>query len=157
VVQRGVEGMTGKTHKKDSWDNYLESLKDTFWEHPDAVKFLRWYIDAYTLSAALETTKIVADHFLDMVTGRWQKSDEYWIPDLIQHMLGPFYEDLYNATVTENQLEKTAHTKHPPGWKHPREVKEIRHGMEQQVPALRPLGSLVDAGERKLGINPPPR
>lgn len=157
TVQRGLEGLMGKDHKKDSWDTYLAYLKDTFVEHPDVVKFLKWYIDSYTLSTALETTKIVTDHFLDMVTGKWQKSDDYWIPDLIQHMVGPFYQDLYNAAQTEHQVEKTEGTKHPRGWKNPREAKEIRHGLEEQVPAFRPLRPAVDWAEGKLGIKPPPK
>jgi hypothetical protein len=156
IVQRGLEGLIGRKHMKDSWDNYLAYLEDTF-EHPDTVKFLKWYIDSYTLSAALETTKIVTNHFLDMVTGRWQKSDEYWIPDLIQHMIGPFYEDLYEASQTERHLEQTEKTKHPRGWKKPREAKEIRHGMEEQVPALRTFSPAVDWVERKMGIQPPPK
>src|SRR6202012_5169370 len=89
LVQHGLEGATGKKHHKDSWDNYLASLEDTF-EHPEAVKFLKWYIDSVTLGVGAEMLKTLSDPLLNIAQGKPAKADAYWREDIAEHVAGPF-------------------------------------------------------------------
>ena len=41
IVHKGFEGLTGHKHQKDSWDSYIENLKQTF-QHPEAAELLKF-------------------------------------------------------------------------------------------------------------------
>ena len=75
VVHKGFEGLTGHKHSKDSWDTYIENLKQTF-EHPEAAELLKFIVDGYTLGYGWDMVRTVCDPLLDLAGGNLKKSGQ---------------------------------------------------------------------------------
>jgi hypothetical protein len=155
VVHKGIEGLTGHKHERDSWDNYLDNLKKTF-EHPDAVDLLKFIIDGYTLGYGWDMVRTVTDPFLDLAAGNTKKAGQefkYMGADIIEHLIGPFYDDVMKSVEEVGRIGQIESGRRNPGLK-PKKVKEsVGKYIEGQVPALRTIPPFEDV----FGIKPPPR
>lgn len=156
-VKKGLEGAADKAAKmlgrqpaprkdeKDSWDNYLTTLEDDV-EHPEAVKFLKWYIDSWALSAGAELFKTLGDPLMNIASGKPAKADLYWAGDVMEHAAGPFFTDLYKTIFDEpTNLQKIHAGKTHPEQKPAKYRKSILKYATEEVPALREVPWVADA------------
>lgn len=155
VVHRGIEGLTGHKHERDSWDNYIDNLKQTF-EHPEAAELLKFIVDGYTLGYGWDMVRTVTDPFLDLAVGNLKKSGQefkYMGADIVGHIVGPFFSDIFSTAEEIGHLGQIEAGRRNPGLK-PKKIKEsVGKYVEGQVPALRQFPPF----ESTFGIKPPPR
>ena len=155
VVHKGFEGLTGHKHSKDSWDTYIENLKQTF-EHPEAAELLKFIVDGYTLGYGWDMVRTVCDPLLDLAGGNLKKSGQefkYIGADAVEHLIGPFYSDLYRTVDEVSRIGQIEAGRRNP-LKKPEKIKQsIGKYLEGQVPALRQFPPFEDV----FGIKPPPK
>ena len=155
IVHKGFEGLTGHKHEQDSWDKYIENLKQTF-EHPEAADLLKFIIDGYTLGYGWDMVRTVTDPFLDLVAGNLKKSGQefkYAGPDILEHMVGPFYSDVFQTAEELSRIGQIEAGQRNPLLKPNKIKKSVGKYLEGQVPALRQFPPFEDA----FGIKPPPK
>jgi hypothetical protein len=155
VIHKGFEGLTGHKHEKDSWDTYIENLKQTF-EHPEAAELLKFIVDGYTLAYGWDMVRSVTNPFLDLAAGELKKAGkgfEYMVPDLVEHIAGSFYDDLFKTAEELARIGQIESGRRMP-LKKPEKIKQsVGKYLEGQVPALRQFPPF----ESVMGIKPPPR
>jgi hypothetical protein len=155
VIHKGLEGLTGHKHEKDSWDTYIENLKKTF-EHPEAAELLKFIVDGYTLGYGWDMVRTVCDPFLDLAGGNLKKAGQefkYMGADMLEHIVGPFYSDVFKTVEELSRIGQIEAGRRNPGLK-PKKVKQsVGKYLEEQVPALREFPPF----ESVMGIKPPPR
>jgi hypothetical protein len=155
VVHRGLEGVTGHPHRKDSWDTYIENLKQTF-EHPEAAELLKFIVDGYTLGYGWDMVRTVTSPFLDLAGGNLKKSGQefkYMGADILEHLVGPFFSDVFRTSEEISRIGQIEAGKRNPGLK-PKKIKQsLGKYIEGQIPALRQFPPFEDA----MGIKPPPK
>jgi hypothetical protein len=155
VVHKGFEGLSGHKHQPDSWDAYIANLKQTF-EHPEAADLLKFIIDGYTLGYGWDTVRTVCNPFLDIAAGNLKKAGqefEYLPADIAEHMVGPFYDDVFRTVEEAARIGQIESGRKNPLQK-PKKVKQsVGKYLEGQVPALRTFPPFEDV----MGIKPPPR
>ena len=149
-LQRGIEKSFNKKHQEDSWDRYFAYLEDTF-QHPTAVKILKWYVDAWAASAALEAIRMLTDPLLDLASGKTTKEDEYWMDDAIEHAVGPFISDILHIGKDLSELQRIHASKDSPHVKKQKMVREGWKAATEIVPALRLIPQVREQ------LKPPPR
>jgi hypothetical protein len=138
IVQRGLEGAMGKKHKEDSWDKYFATLKDDV-EHPEAAKILKWYVDAWALSAGMELLKTLGDPLLNIANGKPAKADDYWLQDMAEHVAGPFFSDLWKTLEEVQNLHKIQEGQKHPELKGQKMRKSLLKYGTEEIPALREI------------------
>ena len=155
IIHRGAEGLVGAPHHKDSWDAYIENLKTTFHD-PSAVGLLKFIIDGYTLGFGWDMIRTITNPFLDLAAGNYKKAGkefEYLPADIVEHLVGPFYDDVFKTIQEAGRLGQIEAGRRNPGLK-PEKIKQsVGKYVEGQVPALRQFPPY----ESVMGIKPPPR
>jgi hypothetical protein len=120
-VHKGIEGLEHKEHENDSWDKFFANLEDTF-EHPEAVKFLKFYIDGWTLGVGWDRVRRWTDPFLNAAIGKNKEAQSgltYLLKDEGEQLIGPAFSDLVEFLgfgVDVGKIEI--------GQKHPEQKKE---------------------------------
>jgi hypothetical protein len=155
IVHRGMEGLFGVKHQRDSWDIYLENLGKTFHD-PSAVGLLKFIIDGYTLGYGWDIVRTVADPFLDVAQGNFKRAGKefsYLPADIVSHMIGPFYDDVYRTVQEAARIGQIESGRGGQRLKNKKIKYSLGKYIEGQVPALREIPPF----ENEFGIKPPPR
>jgi hypothetical protein len=143
-VHVGAAGLTGQKAKKDAWDEHFERIKDLV-ENPTALKAAKELIDAYTLGWGLEIVKLLAVPLMDLAAGQTTKADGYWFPDLMEHIFGSFWTDIYKTGDELRTLQEIeAGKKKSPAEKKLTKERSVVKYVEGQFPALRQIPWIDD-------------
>jgi hypothetical protein len=140
-VQRGLEGVTGKEHKKDSWDAKIEELEATFHD-PSAVKLLKFIVDGYTLGYGWDAVRTVSAPLFDFASGNLKKAGgefKYMGADLIEHIVGPFFNDIWKTVEEAGTLGQIESGRRNQAQKPGKMRKSLLKYLVGQVPALREI------------------
>ena len=155
VVHRGIEGLTGRKHEKDSWDKYIEEQEKTFGD-PTAVGLLKFIVDGYSLGYGWEMVRITCDPFLELAAGDTKKAGkgfEYMGADVVEHLIGPFYSDIFSTAQEITRIGQIEAGQRNPLLKPKKIKKSVGKYIEGQIPALRQFPQFESA----FGIKPPPK
>jgi len=148
VAYKGMAGIQGKQAKEDSWDKHLKQLED-LGEHPDAVKATKELIDAVSMGYGLEMVSMLGKPLYDIAVGKPEKSDQYWLPDAMEFLAGPFFADIYRTGDEVETLQKIHSGKKHPEQKPKKYERSIMQYAAGQVPALRQVPQVQEEIESK--------
>ena len=149
-----LKGWTGqKQHQEDSWDRYIKNLEDTY-EHPEAVKALKFLVDGYTLGYGWDAIRTVADPLMALASGDTEKAGkgfEYMGVDLLEHLVGPFFSDIGKTVAEAGRIGTIAAGKKHPEQKPEKMERSVLRYATDEVPALKEIPPI----DRRL--KPPPK
>jgi hypothetical protein len=154
-IQVGLEKATGHKHKPDSWDAYFADKKRML-EHPEAAQILKFIVDGYTLGYGWDMVRTVTEPFIDLAGGNLKKAGQefkYAGPDMLSHIVGPFFSDLFETEQELSRIGQIEAGKHNPGLKGKKIKQSLGKYLEGQIPALREFPPF----DSVMGIKPPPR
>jgi hypothetical protein len=161
-MAEGVQGKKKAEHKEDRWDKWLKEQEDTF-HNPDAVKFLRWYVDGLTLGVGWDRVRRYTDLALNMIegerkgAGRQDAKDarkksrgalNYLMDDEIEQFLGPAWSEILHLYTLGKQVGTIALGEHT---KPAQKIKKIEEAGERYMNEVVPITKQIP------GLTPPPK